>query len=891
MHSPDLPHSQQAVHYTLFRGAALAYVIFGVIAVALALRLGEWVAFALGILFFVVALVFWVCSRWLARNQRVKLAVRLGAICLLVATTAFAITARPELPASGAMIYVLVMLYTSLADSRRAAWAWCMVCIVLYLASIGVRQSFFGLDYRHDLGLALSVYLFPPMLYVLATFIATDLGHHLRATVTTSIGLRNDLRTRTAQYEQLLNTMNEGFIVIDEDDRFEHINDRFCEIFGVTRAEVIGQRYHDLGVFDPVNLAVLREQKKMRMQRLRTTYELQVTRRDNRRFTVLVSAVPNVDAAGIYRGASCVILDITERKAAEEALRAERAQLSRRVEESTANLRAAYNALSRELHERQQAEAALGDAEAEYRLLFDRVPIGLYRASLDGQYQRVNPALLALLGYRDEAEACSAAKSSPANWYTDPARAGEFRQRLAEEGYIAGFESEIRRHGSDDRIWISESAVIVRDGAGKSLYYQGVVEDITARKRVELQQERLITELARVTQMKDEFLASMSHELRTPLNGILNLTELLREQIYGSINGRQQRALAAIEESGQHLLSLITDILDLAKMDAEQAELIFQPVLINKLCQASIKFIQPAAQKKRIRVYFTPDATVDVLLVDEMRIKQVLINLLGNAVKFSPERGAIGLEVQGIDGEEPVVQLVVWDTGVGIPEADLERIFRPFVQVDSRLAREHEGTGLGLALVAQMAEMHGGSVSVESQVERGSRFTVTLPWRKPAPDNVLNRDREGVALTDPVEPPTGHLTTSTSPLLLLVATDPGTIQMLKDYLRFKEYIVEVCPNLASAIALASQQRPAMIVVDLAPADGDALLFGAQARRSFADVPLIILTAQLLYSHPAPDASQAVTYLSKPVGLHDLTNAIEANLVGKPKESTRSFVNA
>lgn len=312
-------------------------------------------------------------------------------------------------------------------------------------------------------------------------------------------------------------------------------------------------------------------------------------------------------------------------------------------------------------------------------------------------------------------------------------------------------------------------------------------------------------------------------------------------------------------------------------MDAEQAELMLQPVLISKLCQASIKFIQPAAQKKRIRVYFTPDATVDTVLVDEMRIKQMLINLLGNAVKFTPERGAIGLEVQGFDGEEPVVQLVVWDTGVGIPEGDLERIFRPFVQVDSRLAREHEGTGLGLALVAQMAEMHGGSVSVESHLERGSRFTVTLPWRKPAADNVLNSDREEITLTEPHEPPPGHLAQSVSPLLYLVANDPGTIQMLRDYLRFKQYRVEVCPNLASAMALASRQRPAMVVADLAPADGDALLFGAQARHSFGDLPLIILTAQSLPNSLEVGAPQGVTYLSKPVRLHDLTNAIEVNL--------------
>jgi PAS domain S-box-containing protein len=593
--------------------------------------------------------------------------------------------------------------------------------------------------------------------------------------------------------------------------------------------------------------------------------------------TLLISAIPNLDADGCYRGASCVVTDISQRKAAEDALLAERTLLSQRIAERTASLQRANEELARELTERQQAEEALRAAEVEYRLLFNHVPMGLYRASLDGRQLRANPALVRLHGFTSESELLALLQNGEIDWYAEPGRRAELLRLLYEQGNVVNFESEVLHHQTGERFWISESAVIVRDSAGTPLYYQGTVEDITARKAVALQQERLIAELARVAQMKDEFLANISHELRTPLNGILNLTELLCEQIYGTLNSRQQQALRTIDECAQHLLSLINDILDLAKLEANGAELVLAPVALDELCQAAMRFVGPGAQKKRLRVYFTPDPAVRELVADEMRLKQVLINLLDNAVKFTPERGAIGLEVKARWEQEPLVDLVVWDTGLGIPAAAQEEVFRPFVQGDSRLARQHGGTGLGLALVRRMVELHGGAVTLESQVDRGSRFTVTLPWQQSAaqgqplaeaPDQPAARPREAAH----------KKTGADAPLVLLVSQDATTLHLIDDYLRFKGYEVAVVTTAADLAGHTPAHPPAAIILDVQPRDLQPRLDEDEhpatllrANPHLSAIPIILLTPHEGYEPVTTSPVDAA--LKKPIRLQELAQLI------------------
>ena len=267
---------------------------------------------------------------------------------------------------------------------------------------------------------------------------------------------------------------------------------------------------------------------------------------------------------------------------------------------------------------------------------------------------------------------------------------------------------------------------------GEIIGLVGIARDITQRIRheEELIQARTAAEAA--NRAKGMFLATMSHELRTPLNAILGLTEMLREGIMGDVTPGQQRSLATIDESGRHLLSVITDILDLTQIEAQRMELTVARVSVEELCRACLSLVRERAQGKRIGVSLTLRQPPEAVHTDPRRLKQILINLLKNAVKFTPAGGSIGLELFG-DEAQREVGFTVWDTGIGIAPDDLEKLFNPFVQVDSRLARQYEGSGLGLTLVARLTELLGGEVTVASEPEKGSRFTVRLPWGEPEP--------------------------------------------------------------------------------------------------------------------------------------------------------------
>jgi len=234
------------------------------------------------------------------------------------------------------------------------------------------------------------------------------------------------------------------------------------------------------------------------------------------------------------------------------------------------------------------------------------------------------------------------------------------------------------------------------------------------------------TALMQTNRLKDEFLANMGHELRTPLNAILNLSGALSEGAYGPLNEKQLKSLRTVEDSGRSLTTLLNDILDLSKIMAGQLALQIETVPLEMICASSVRRIGPTAQMKGVAVSLSADKAVQTVQADARRLVQILVNLLQNAVKFTPEGGSVGLEA-GADPERSVVRFVVWDTGIGIAPEDLGRLFQPFVQLDAKLAQQHGGTGLGLALVKQLVELHGGSVSVESEQGHGSRFTVTLP--------------------------------------------------------------------------------------------------------------------------------------------------------------------
>jgi signal transduction histidine kinase len=214
-------------------------------------------------------------------------------------------------------------------------------------------------------------------------------------------------------------------------------------------------------------------------------------------------------------------------------------------------------------------------------------------------------------------------------------------------------------------------------------------------------------ELERANRAKDEFLANMSHELRTPLNSIIGLSESLLEQRRGTLNENQQKSLEMIGASGGHLLELINDILDLSKIEAGKFDFYPQPVSLDEFCRSCLAFVKTQAYKKSITVTYIPEPFVSKIFADPRRLKQILVNLLINAVKFTSENGRVTLRVNA-DLEQDLIQFAVIDNGIGITPENLQRLFQPFVQVDSSLTRQYEGTGLGLTIVQKLTDLHGG---------------------------------------------------------------------------------------------------------------------------------------------------------------------------------------
>jgi PAS domain S-box-containing protein len=283
--------------------------------------------------------------------------------------------------------------------------------------------------------------------------------------------------------------------------------------------------------------------------------------------------------------------------------------------------------------------------------------------------------------------------------------------------------------------WLLTTKVPLRDEAGVIVGLVGIGRDITELKQAQESRDALRAAnaaLEEASHLKDEFLANVSHELRTPLTGILGLTEALQGNSYGAINERQQQLLQRIEGSGRHLLRIINDMLDLSHLDAGRIELVMVEMAVDALCRSCMQTVAEAAAAKQQTMHLCIEPQTLTVVADARRLRQILTNLLDNAVKFTPEGGALGLHVVGQPGVNSV-RFEVWDTGSGIAPQDQSRLFQPFTQLDGSLARRYSGTGLGLVLVKRLTELHQGQVSVESTPGKGSRFVVTLPWR-PVPD-------------------------------------------------------------------------------------------------------------------------------------------------------------
>jgi PAS domain S-box-containing protein len=369
-----------------------------------------------------------------------------------------------------------------------------------------------------------------------------------------------------------------------------------------------------------------------------------------------------------------------------------------------------------------------------FRSIAESSADAIFTTDIDGRLTYYSPGAEDLLGYQAQEVL---GRRGAAVYRGGFAEARSIMQRLRAEGRIKNYETAIQ---AKDGHWVevSSSLSLLRNATGAVVGTLAICKDITERKHAEAalrasearyRQAKDAAELA--NRAKSEFLANMSHELRTPLNAIIGFSEVLLEKMCGDLNARQEEYLHDILSSGNSLLSLINDILDLTRIEAGTQELLLSECDLPQLLEGSLGLIKERALAHNLTLSLEVDQALGTLCIDPRKVKQILFHLLSNAVKFTPAGGTVGVKATRL---AHAACIAVWDTGIGIAAEEQQRIFEAFQQVGQGFTGKTEGTGLGLTLTRKFVELHGGTIWVKSTAGGGSTFTFTLPLSRAVPE-------------------------------------------------------------------------------------------------------------------------------------------------------------
>jgi PAS domain S-box-containing protein len=552
---------------------------------------------------------------------------------------------------------------------------------------------------------------------------------------------------------------------------------------------------------------------------LEDIYELTYVRKDGSRFPAVVSVTALRDAADRILGYLLIGTDNTARKQVE----------------------AAQALLDQQLRDQQFYTRSLIESNIDALMMTD--PQGII--------SDVNQQMVLLTGRpRDELIGAPCK-----NFFTEPLSADAAITRVLAEDKVADYELTVLAQNGQETV-VSYNAATFHDRERK---LQGVIaaaRDVTERKSFERTLLEKNIELEHASRMKSEFLATMSHELRTPLNAIIGFSEALKDGLMGELNGSQHEYIGDIFTSGQHLLSLINDILDLSKVEAGMMAVELEVVDLHSLLSNSLSIVREKAGARRIQLVLDAAEDLGLPLLDMRKTKQIVYNLLSNAVKFSAAGGRVTLQARRVSraavgdlaGTWPVhafatpdgtvqdfLEITVTDSGIGISEPDMAKLFQAFSQIDSSLARQFEGTGLGLAMVKQLAELQGGAVAVASAEGEGARFAAWLPLR-PAVDPAAEQPV-------PTAVPVDGLRQGTA---LIVEDDDRAADLVGLLLGAEGFAVIRASSAEEALLIAPLQELSLITLDvqLPGLGGWEFLSRIRDDPSLAHVPVVIIAGNV-----------------------------------------------
>lgn len=540
---------------------------------------------------------------------------------------------------------------------------------------------------------------------------------------------------------------------------------------------------------------------------------------------------------------------------------------ARRIEDL---VRARTAELKREAAEREQAAAALSESERRFRSIFDKAPIGIVFADINGGMKEINPYFCRLVNY--PAAFLQTQRSLDITHPDD--RAGDIKLgRALLRGEIEMYRRNKRYLTGDGRVITVRAVVSLQhDAEGRPHRLVGVVEDIADQlKMEELERARQAAEAA--SRAKNEFLSRMSHELRTPLNAMLGFTQLLEMDLDERLSPRQRHRTAQIQQAGWHLLEMINETLDLSRIESGVLKLESERLAVARLLAEATALIEAEARARRLTITRELDDAAGHVIGDATRLKQVLTNLLSNAVKYNVDGGSIAITSRRVEGRESdLVEIAVSDSGLGMDDAQLAELFQPF----NRLGREHSGTagtGIGLVISKRLIELMHGELHVESVAGRGSRFALRLP-----------------ASNLPATPEAGLPLAAAAPAMgrrrvLYIEDNATNAEVMRGILDQRPQIeLEIQMTGLAGLAAIEAQRPDLVLLDMQLPDIDGLevLRRLRARPGHADLPVVIVSANALSEQIEAGRTAGVRhYLTKPVDVRELLTLLDGLLADRP----------